>query len=504
MANLEVLSRSGHPNFLDLPWDAGLRSWRGGRLVDIARGVSRHVVRFVDYDGVVYAIKETTPESAQFEYDLLRQLAERGLPVVEAVGVVKNRAVSIGIGGSHDAAGLAIDESDDGSGGGPEGGPGGAPDGGLAAGEPAAALITRHLSFSLPYRYLFLGKGVADLKNRLLDALAVLLVRLHLEGFFWGDCSLSNTLFRHDAGALTAYLVDAETGTLRSVRISDGQRDHDLSIAADNVGGELLDLEAAGSFDDSFDPINVGDEIRGRYDRLWAELTREDVVDLGDRHQLASRIRRLNDLGFDVAEVRTRMTEDGRRVRVVPRVVEAGHHRKRLLQLTGLDVDENQARRLLNDLEEHRSVLEQDRGRDVPDALAAYDWLANVYEPTVGAIPEGLRSRMAEAEAFHQILEHRWYLSEAAGHDVGMDAAVSRFITDILPSAPPEEAILPGLIDQLLQDPHETGENDNPDHLNQPDKPDNLNQPDKPDNLNQPDKPDQPDQPGPSPTNQTT
>ena len=104
MANLEVLSRSGHPNFLDLPWDTGLRSWRGGRLVDIARGVSRHVVRFVDYDGVVYAIKETTPENAQFEYDLLRQLVERSLPVVEAVGVVKNRAVSMGIGGSHDAA----------------------------------------------------------------------------------------------------------------------------------------------------------------------------------------------------------------------------------------------------------------------------------------------------------------------------------------------------------------------------------------------------------------
>jgi hypothetical protein len=239
-------------------------------------------------------------------------------------------------------------------------------------------LITRHLSFSLPYRYLFLGKGVADLKNRLLDALAVLLVRLHLEGFFWGDCSLSNTLFRHDAGALTAYLVDAETGTLRNVRISDGQRDHDLTIASDNVGGELLDLEAAGNVDDSFDPTEVGDEIRLRYERLWAELTREDLIEIGNRHQLASRIRRLNELGFDVAEVRTRTTEDGQHLRVVPRVVDAGHHRKRLLQLTGLDVDENQARRLLNDLEEHRGLLEQQKGRAIPDALAAYDWLTNI------------------------------------------------------------------------------------------------------------------------------
>ena len=445
MANLEVLSRSGHPNFLDLPWDTGLRSWQGGRLVDIARGVSRHVVRFVDYDGIVYAIKETTPENAQFEYDLLRQLAERGLPVVEAIGVVKNRAVSVGVGGSHDAAGLRYEEMESGASDHPE------PDSTLS--HSAAALITRHLSFSLPYRYLFLGKGVADLKNRLLDALAVLLVRLHLEGFFWGDCSLSNTLFRHDAGALTAYLVDAETGTLRSVRISDGQRSHDLSIAADNVGGELLDLEAAGSSDDDFDPANVGDEIRLRYDRLWAELTREDIIEVEDRHQLASRIRRLNDLGFDVAAVRTRTTEDGRRVRVVPQVVEAGHHRKRLQQLTGLDVDENQARRLLNDLEEHRSGLEETKGQSIPDALAAYDWLTHIYEPTVGAIPSELQGRMADAEAFHQILEHRWYLSENAGHDVGLDAAVSHFITDILPSAPPEEAILPGDVDQMLLDP---------------------------------------------------
>ena len=453
MASLEVLSRSGHPDFLDLPWDQSLRSWTGGRLVDIARGVSRHVVRFVDYDGVVYAIKETTAENAQCEYDLLRQLADKGLPVVEAVGVVKNRGVPVGVGGSHDAPNLSYEDPND---------HGDSVDAISAAASRsltsvgaggAAALVTRHLSFSLPYRYLFLGKGVADLKSRLLDALAVLLVRLHLEGFFWGDCSLSNTLFRHDAGALTAYLVDAETGTLRNVRISDGQRDHDLTIASDNVGGELLDLEAAGNFDDSFDPSEVGDEIRSRYDRLWAELTSEDIIEIGNRHKLAQRIRRLNELGFDVAEVRTRTTEDGQRLRVVPRVVEAGHHRKRLAQLTGLDVDENQARRLLNDLEEHRSHIEHQRHHPIPDALAAYDWLTSVYEPTIGAIPEDLRSRMADAEAFHQILEHRWYLSEAAGHDVGMDAAVTRYIEDVLPLAPAEEAILPGDIPDVDNQP---------------------------------------------------
>src|SRR4029078_9599602 len=107
-----------------------------------------------------------------------------------------------------------------------------------------AVLITRHLDYALPYRALFSGHAVPDLRTHLLNAFAELLVRLHLGGFFWGDCSLSNTLFRRDAGALSAYLVDAETGE-PTEQLRDGQRSHDLLVAEDNVAGELLDLEAA-------------------------------------------------------------------------------------------------------------------------------------------------------------------------------------------------------------------------------------------------------------------
>jgi hypothetical protein len=415
MSTLEIIARAGHPDFLDLDWDSPLRSWAGGRLVDVARGVSRHVVRFVDYDGVVYAVKETTPEMAKGEYALLRGLADRGLPVVEAVGVVLSR-------------GLRLSGAD-------EDGPGDAP--------PAAALITKHLSFSMPYRYLFQGRGEPNLRNQLLDALSVLLVRLHLEGFFWGDCSLSNALFRRDAGALTAYLVDAETGVLNDHRLSDGQRSHDLSIATENVGGELLDLAAGGRLPDDVDPEAISEELLFRYERLWAELNEEEIVENGDRHQLDARTRRLNALGFDIGEYRLRTSADGRRVSVVPRVVEVGHHRKRLAQLTGIEADENQARRLLNSIEGHRSELELARGGTVPDALVAYDWLNTVYTPTIAAIPADLHTRLPDAEAFHQILEHRWYLSEAAGIDVGLEAAVQAYLADILPFAPVEESILP-------------------------------------------------------------
>ncbi len=404
VTSLEIVSRGGHPDFLDLPWETSLATWTTPRLVDLARGVSRHTVRFVDYDGVVYAIKETEEPVATAEYDLLRALADRRLPVVEAVAVIHGRNLE----------------------------PGG------------GALITRHLSFSMPFRYLFQSVTVENLASQLLDALALLLVRLHLDGFFWGDCSLSNALFRRDAGALSAYLVDAETGTLGEQRCSDGQRRHDIDLAAENVGGELLDLQAAGRLHERcFDPLEIGDELRSRYEGLWDEIVREEIVPLDDRHKLAARIRRLNELGFDVQELRTRRTDNTREVRIVPHVVELGHHRRRLEQLTGLVVDEGQARRLLNDLDGHRAELEYRHGASVPDALAGYDWLSTVYRRTLDSIPDDLLARLPEAEVFHQILEHRWYRSEEAGYDVGMDAAADDYVSHILAGLPEELAILP-------------------------------------------------------------
>ena len=112
---------------------------------------------------------------------------------------------------------------------------------------------------------------------RLLDALAVLLVRLHLAGYWWGDCSLSNTLFRRDAGAFAAYLVDAETAEHRDL-LSDGRRLDDLSRARTNVIGELMDLQAGELLVDTADPVEVGDTIATRYTALWAALTEPEVV----------------------------------------------------------------------------------------------------------------------------------------------------------------------------------------------------------------------------------
>jgi hypothetical protein len=278
---------------------------------------------------------------------------------------------------------------------------------------------------------------VPDLRNSLLDALAELLVRIHLAGFFWGDCSLSNTLFRRDAGTLSAYLVDAETGELHP-QLSPGQRAHDLMVAEENVCGELLDLEAAEvGLPSGLDPIETAAEVPRRYESLWSELTREDVFGPDETYRIDERLRRLNELGFDVEEVKLVGDAGGRSLRLNPQVVEPGHHRRRLHTLTGLYVQENQARRLLNDLATYRATGER---AGTPESVVAYRWLTECFEPSIAAVPVELRGKREPAELFHEILEHRWFLSEAARRDVGMPAAVASYVDTVLRHRPDEKA----------------------------------------------------------------
>ncbi len=400
VSSFQLVARTGHPGFLDLPWELPLEEWQSERLVNLIRGISRHVVRFVDYDGRLYALKELPERPARREYGLLRRLEGQGLPVVDAVGLVTGRQ----------------DDLD-------------------------AVLITRHLDYSLPYRVLFAGRAIPDLRTHLLNAFAELLTRLHRRGFFWGDCSLSNTLFRRDAGALSAYLVDAETGELHD-RLSDGQRAYDLELAQMNVVGELLDVAAEVGLPPDLDPDETGAEVVDRYEALWSELTREEAFGPDERFKLEERLERLNALGFDVDEIQLDATPQGYRLRLDPHVVEPGHHRHRLLRLTGLDTQENQARRMLNDIARYREALERKEGRTVAESVAASRWREEVFEPTVAAVPEVLWGRLPAAEVFHQVLEHRWFLSEAAGKDVGIEKAVRSYVESELPQAPSERVVL--------------------------------------------------------------
>ncbi len=398
---LQITAAAPDPALLDLPWSVPLEDWPEHTLAALPRGISRHVVRFARLSGRVVAVKEIKEELARREYGLLRLLQRLDVPCVEPVGVVTGRVA---------ADGTPLDD----------------------------ALITRHLQFSLPYRALFSQNLRPDTAARLVDALAVLLVRLHLTGFYWGDVSLSNTLFRRDAGSFAAYLVDAETGELHNT-LSTGQRENDLEVARVNIAGELMDLEAGGLLDPEADPVRVSEAIMSRYRCLWAELTDSESFETGDRWRVDARIRRLNELGFDVGELAITTDIGGATVQIQPKVVDAGHHSRRLLRLTGLDVGENQARRLLNDLDSYRAASDR-QGDD--EEIVAHDWLSRVFESVVRAVPRQLGSKLEPAEVFHEVLEHRWYLSERAGHDVELPDVVADYVAHVLPTKPDEAAVL--------------------------------------------------------------
>jgi Domain of unknown function (DUF4032)/Lipopolysaccharide kinase (Kdo/WaaP) family len=390
------------PDFLSLPWAVPLAQWPEELAVRLPTGEHRHVVRFIQQGGRYFACKELSPRLAIREFTLLECLKNEGLPVVDLVGVALDRT---------DQAGQTLD----------------------------AVLLTRHLPYSLPYFHLFAGPNTEGLHMRLVDALAVLLCRLHLGGFFWGDCSLGNVLFRRDAGALAAYVVDTETGELHD-QLTAGQRQLDLDIAAENIVGGLFELAAVGRLDPSLDPVELTELLLRRYGELWDELTRVDEIDCTELWRIHERLRRLNELGFDTAEVELR-GDDRQRVRFRPVIVEEGHHRRELLRLTGIEAEENQACRLVSDVRCYGVALAVETG-PLPEAVLAYRWLVDRYQPTVDAVPAPMRGRLTDAELFNQVLDHLWFMSEHAARDVGLPVATGDYLAQVLATLPAEEVVI--------------------------------------------------------------
>ena len=381
------------PELFDLPWDISLEDWPQDTIAALPKGISRHIVRFIHLGDHIVAVKETTEALAIREYDMLHKLDRLDVPCVEPVAIVSGR------------------RNKDGE-------------------ELPAALVTRHLRFSLPYRALYSQTLREDTATRLADALAVLLVRLHIVGFFWGDVSLSNTLFRRDAGSFAAYLVDAETGELMPGSLSDGQRENDLEIARVNVAGELLDLQAGGRLDEDIDPVAVSQSIVDSYRSLWNELTGWESFDQSERWRISQRVSRLNELGFDIENMSISTDSAGSSLMIQPKVVDAGHHTRRLLRLTGIDAGENQARRLLNDLDSYRAI--HFPGDNVDEEMAAHQWLSEVYDPIIRAIPREYRGKLEGPEIFHQWQEHRASRSRDEQRDVSREESLQSYIEHVL------------------------------------------------------------------------
>jgi hypothetical protein len=385
--------RPGHPDFHDLPWDHPLTEWTDHYeyLEDVPRGLSRHPVNFINYSGIIYALKEMPPGLAENEFNLLLSMERLRLPVVAA-------------------AGHAVTDT--------------------SAGQ-RSVLITRFLDRSLPYRSLFMRRSLMRYRDHLLDAVAGLMVQIHLAGIYWGDCSLSNTLFRRDAGALQAYLVDAETVEIYPGILPPMMRLHDLEIMEENVDGGLADLGTANLIMDGIPLDDTGASIRIRYQNLWEEITRQVIINPDEKYRIKERIEVLNSLGFSIGEVLLEPSEAGDSLQFQVVVTDRNFHRDQLLGLTGIEAEEMQARKMMNEIHERKATLSMTTNRSTPLSLVAFNWLEEIYTPTLTGMGTRIDLYSDPAELYCQILEHKWYLSEKAKHDVGHQYAVEDFLKSV-------------------------------------------------------------------------
>ena len=386
--------RDGFPDFLDLPWENELGGWvqlLQQQLVEVPIGISRHPVLFVELDDVIYALKELCPEDAKREFEILLKLEQASLPVVQPVGYVN------------------VDSNQ----------------------KARSVLITRFLEGSLPYRVLFMRPGLENYHRYLFDAIASLLVQLHLAGFYWGDCSLSNTLFRRDAGTLQAYLVDAETSEYFPNFIPPAMRVHDLQIMEESVTSELLEIYDKG-YNPKFEPriplFRAGSYINLQYQKLWEQVMVDQVIGSDEHYLIQERVRALNDLGFSVGDIELEKTSKGNQLKLHIVVTDRNFHSRKLYNLTGVEAEELQAQKMMNEIQEIRAVRSHEANQNLPLAEVASFWLENIYQPVVDRLSDVRDQHTTLTELYCQILEHKWYLSEQAYHDVGHFAAVDDFI----------------------------------------------------------------------------
>jgi hypothetical protein len=386
MGTPHFLIRPGNPDFLDLPWDLPVDEWSHPRLVEMPSGIHRHPVVFVAYEEGVFVIKELPRRLAVNEYHVFRALEERTTRSAEPVGLVERSWVD------------PLDEQ-------------------------SAAVITRYVEHTFPYRHLVSGPGFGPRRDQMLDAVAGLLVEIHLSGCFWGDCSLSNLLYRYDAEAIESVMIDAETSRLYE-RLSDGQRAEDLEIMKLNLAGEMADIAAMTGEEIDRADLGLGEDVEARYRAPWAELTEELVITRDESYRIRERIGRLNQLGFAVDDVHLMPTAEGSLVRMKVEVGGRTFHSERLRQQTGIEASENQARVILSDL----SYFLAKHGSTTPSgkSVGTFKWLTTSFEPMVAKIAE---ARPGDpVQGYCDLLHHRFLLAQRRSRDVPNEEALADWI----------------------------------------------------------------------------
>ena len=392
-----LLIQPGVPDFLDLPWEVGVSEWDHHRLVDMPTGIHRHPVVFVAYEEGVFAIQEMPKHLAENEFAVLDRLQHRTTRSARPAALVTRPWLDPGE-------------------------------------EQSAAVITRFVPHAFPVRNLVGGLGFGPRRNQVIDAVAGLLVEIHLAGCFWGDCSLSNLLYRFDAGAIEAVMIDAETSHIYD-SLTPGQREHDLEIMIENVAGDMSDLAVAGGGDLDSADLELGADIVGRYRELWAVLEEAPIIPRGESYRIRERLQQLNDLGFDVDDVVIEPGPDGNLVEIRTVVGGRTFHIDRLAELTGIRASENQARVILGDV--HWYLARKGAVTDRERRVAVVEWLTEWFEPTLERVDRECPGT-DPIQGYCDLLNFRLEMAAERGADVTNDEAFEAWKAAGFPGFPLE------------------------------------------------------------------
>ena len=381
-----------------LPWHLPLEEWaeQGVATLSIRRGESRHPVIFIESDDVRYAIKETTPHMAQREISNLRVIEFRGIPSLSPVGVVTVSAPPLQL-ESAEVGSLPQYISGD-------------------RGYTVTRLAARVMPHSLLFRLPFTRKT----KQRLLGAVAVLMVELHEHGIYWGDPSLANILIRIDGRRILAIMADAETVEVFPGAISKGLREQDLDLFHDSLIWQAEDLRQARGLEEDVEVLDEGDY---RYFiRRYGWLRREHAQ-IGSHSitptlpQVTRMLASLNKLGFSLLDAGSNAFET-----VIS--VSPGWYVRRIQEMLGIKVPLQYARRFYNTILGHQAMMSKELGRAVTVEEAARHWYEYYHLPAILLLRQVLTSDQDPLDAYFAIMRHKWDLSKEAGYEVPLDEAM--------------------------------------------------------------------------------
>ena len=403
MARSQVTGSPDEPDLLFLPWHVPLEEWPADQLVALPRGISRHVVRFVRLNGVVYAVKEVGERAGRARVPPAARLDRLDVPCVEAVGVVTGRTTPDGerarAGAHHPAPAVLaavprvvlLD---------------------AAAGhrEPAARRAVAAARPAAPGRA---SPGTtARCPTRCSGATPARSRRTSstprpascTSGCPTGSASTTSRSRASTSSASSSTSRPAACCTSRSTRCTPPTRS---SGATDGCGTSSPS-------------------------RSWSHAASATWS--------TTKVRRLNDLGFDVAEFEVIAESDGTHVRVQPKVVDAGHHTRRLLRLTGLDVAgepgppaAQRPRRLPG---RSSGCAEED------EEVVAHRWVAEVFEPVVRRCRATCAASSSRPRSSTRCSSTGGSCPSAPVRTSGSWPRHASYVTDVLAHQPVEQAVL--------------------------------------------------------------